>query len=199
MKRLPIFLIILSCSATAIWAQINSTNEKSIVKKEYHENGNLIQYDSTTVWRWNSDSTFNFPLDDNFAFDKDFPDMFEEFFTDSIFEKFGMLNEHRFPLFNEDDFLRHFQYSVTDSMIIREFPFEHDSIFNYHFGHSFPGDFDFPEFENIKKLFEEQLKQHSFKFPEFNSPEQKLEWERLMQKQQREKEELINKWEGKKL
>lgn len=199
MKRLATFIFVFIFSATAIWAQTNSPDEKSIIKKEYDENGNLILYDSTTVWQWNSDSTFNFSLDDNFAFGKDFPDMFEEFFADSIFEKFGMLNEHRFPSFNEEDFFSHFKHSVPDSIIIREFPFEHDSIFNYHFGHSFPGDFDFPEFENIQKLFEEQLKQHSFKFPEFNSPEQQEEWDKLIQKQQKEKEELIKKWEGKKL
>lgn len=199
MKRLVTFLFILGCSTTTIWAQKNSPDEKSIVKKEYDENGNLIKYDSTSVWQWNSDSTFNFSFDDNLAFEKHFPDFFGESPTDSIFEKFGMLHEHHFPLFNEENFFSHFQHTLPDSMIIRGFPIERDSIFNYHFGHSFNGDFNFPEFEELQKKFEEQFKQHSFKTPEFNFPEQKEEWENLIKKQQKEKEELMKKWEGKKL
>ena len=199
MRSFAIFFIILFCGSFQIWAQKNSPDEKSTVNKEYDENGNLIKYDSTYVWQWNSDSTFNFPFDENLAFGNHFNDFFGEFDTDSIFEKFGFSNKDWLQSFNNEDFFEHFHRSFPDSAIIQNFPFKTDSTFSFHFEDHFPGNFNFPEFEEFQKQFEEQLKQHSYKVPEFSSPEQQEEWEKLMQKQQKEKEELMKKWEGKKL
>lgn len=198
MKLLSTLFIILFCVPSKIWAQKNVPQEKSIVNKEYDENGNLIQYDSTFVWQWNSDSTMNFSFDDNFAFGEQFPGNFGEFFNDSIFEQFGFLN-HQFPSLNHDEFFRQFQHSFPDSTFFRSFPFEQDSTGNFQFGLQFPGNFYFRDLEDLQKLFQEQFKQHSFGIPEFNSPGQNEEWEELLKKQQKEKEELMKKWKGKRL
>lgn len=197
MKRLGLFLFTIILVSIQVWAQKNTSEEKSIVNKEYDENGNLIQYDSTYVWSWNSDSTMNFSFDNKFDFGKDFQDIFKEFDFDSIFEKFGLLNDHKFEPFNDEEFFRHFRHSIQDSLIVHQFPFENDSVFNFQFGQQFPGNFDFREFEDLQKQFEEQFNIHSFRSPDFQSPEQKQEWDKLMKKQQKEKEELMKKWDGK--
>lgn len=194
MKTFSTFLIILFCVSPKIWAQKNTPQEKSIVNKEYDENGNLIQYDSTYVWQWNSDTTINFSFDDNFAFGKGFPEMFGEFDADSIFEQFGFLNDHHFPSFNNDEFFGQFLHSFPDSAFFKDFTFKQDSTFNFQFGPQFHGNFDFRELEELQKQLQEQFKQHSFRVPEFNSPKQQEEWEELMKKQQKEKEELMKKW-----
>jgi hypothetical protein len=195
MRSLVIFLMTMSFASTQVWAQKNAPEEKSMVNKEFDENGNLIQYDSTYVWQWNSDSTMNFSFDDNFAFGKEFPGMFGEFFNDSIFEQFGFLQDHQFQPFSDEDFFRQFQYSFPDSVFIQEFPFEKDSIFSFDFGNQFPGSFDFKELEDLQKQLQEKLNHQNLVFPEFKSLEQREEWEKLMQKQQKEKEELLKKWE----
>lgn len=194
MKKITTLLAILLWASAQIWAQKNTPQEKSIVNKEYDENGNLIQYDSTYVWQWNSDSTMNFSFDDNFAFGKEFPAMFGVFFNDSIFEQFGFLNDHQFPSFNDDDFFRQFQHSFPDSAFFKDFTFEQDSNFNFQFGPQFHGNFDFQELEELQKQLQEQFKQHSFSVPDVNTPEQQEEWEELMKKQQKEKDELMKKW-----
>jgi iron uptake system EfeUOB component EfeO/EfeM len=53
---------------------------------------------------------------------------------------------------------------------------------------------DIPEFEELQKQLQEQFNHQNFIFPEFKSSEQHEEWEKLMQKQQKEKEELLKKW-----
>lgn len=194
MKKLATLLIFIFCGSVQIWAQKNTPDEKSIVKKEYDENGNLIQYDSTYVWSWNSDSTLNFSFDDNFEFGKEFPDIFGDFNSDSIFEKFGFSNKERFLPFENDDFFGQFQSSIPDSLFVNGFQFESDSVFNFHFDNQFPDNFSFPEFEEIQKQLQENFNLHNFVFPDFNSPEQEDEWDELMKKHQKEKEELMKKW-----
>jgi hypothetical protein len=137
----------------------------------------------------------NFSFGNNFDFGNDFHGMFGEFFGDSIFEQFGFLNDQRFQAFNDEDFFGQFQHSFPDSMFIHEFPFEPDSMFNFGFGHQFPGSFDFKELEDLQKQLQEKFNHQNLVFPEFKSPEQQQEWEKLMQKQQKEKEELLKKWE----
>jgi len=194
MKTFSTFLIILFCVLTQIWAQKNTPQEKSIVNKEFDKDGNLIQYDSTYVWQWNSDSTMNFSFDNNFAFGNGFPEMFSEFNADSIFEQFRFLDDHRFPSFNNDDFFGQFLHSFPDSAFFKDFTFKQDSTFNFQFGPQFHENFDLRELEEMQKQLHEQFKQHSFRVPEFNSPKQQEEWEELMKKQQKEKEELMKKW-----
>jgi hypothetical protein len=185
------------CLSVLTKAQKNVPEEKSIVNKEFDENGNLIQYDSTYVWQWNSDSTLNFSYDNSFAFGKEFPNMFGEFFNDSLFEQFGFLNEHHFPSFNDEEFFQQFQHSFPDSMFIQKFPFEHDSIFSFDFGNQFPGSFDIKDFEELQKQMFEKFNHQNLVQPKFNSPGQQQEWEELIRKQQKEKEEFLKKWENK--
>lgn len=203
MKRILIFQMFFLTGVLAVQAQQKQTipQEKSIVNKEFDENGNLLKYDSTYVWQWNPDSTFNFSFDDKFAFGKQLPGMFEEFFNDSVFEQFGFLNKRDFQPFGDEDFFRHFQHSFPDSIFIQGFPFEQDSIFSFDFGNQFPGSIDpntfgFKELEDLQKQLQEKFNQHHLMVPEFKSPEQKEEWEKLIQKQQKEKEELMKKWEN---
>ena len=188
MRSLAIFLIVTFCALTPGWAQKNTPEEKSIVNKEFDENGNLIQYDSTFVWQWNSDSILNFSFGDNFVFGNDFPGMFGEFFNDSIFEQFGLRNEPFFHPFGDDDFFRHFEHSFPG------FPSKRDSTFNFGFGKTEPFNFNIKELEDLQKQLQEKFNQHNLMVPEFKSPEQKEEWEKLIQKHQKEKEELIKKW-----
>jgi hypothetical protein len=189
MKHVLFLSILTAFAALQGWAQNNSPEEKSIVNKEYDENGNLIQYDSTYVWQWNSDSTFNFSFGDKFNFGKDFPGMFGEFFNDSIFGQFGLGKEPFFQPFGDDDFFRRFEHSFPG------YPFERDSAFNFGFGNKEPFNFDFKELEDLQKQLQEKFNQHNLMVPEFKSPEQQDEWEKLIQKQQKEKEELIKKFE----
>ncbi|TNF43215.1 MAG: hypothetical protein EP310_04820 [Bacteroidetes bacterium] len=184
--------VVLFTAVLMVQAQNQKTlpEEKSIVNKEFDENGNLLRYDSTYVWQWNSDSTFNFSFGDKWPFGQKFPGMFEEFFNDSVFEKFGLFNDPSFQPFGNDDFFGQFGHSFPG------FPFENDSVFQYHFGQPFQDDFGMKEFEELQKQLQEKFNQHNLMVPEFKSPEQEEEWEKLMQKQQKEKEELMKKWEN---
>jgi hypothetical protein len=188
MKHVLFLSILTAFAALQGWAQNNSPEEKSIVNKKYDENGNLIQYDSTYIWQWNSDSTMNFSFGDNFVFGNDFPGMFGEFFNDSIFEQFGLRNEPFFHPFGDDDFFRHFEHSFPG------FPSKRDSTFNFGFGKTEPFNFDFKELEDLHKQLQEKFGQQHLLISDFKTPEQQKEWQEMMQKQQKEKEELMKKW-----
>ena len=136
----------------------------------------------------------NFPIGNNFDFGNDFSEMFGEFFADSVFKNFGFLNDRHFPSFNDEEFFQQFQHSFPDSMFTFGFPFERDSIYRFEFGHQFPGSFDFRDFEDLQKQLQEKFNHQNLVFSELKSPDQKEEWEKLMQKQQKEKEELLKKW-----
>ena len=62
MRKITLMSIVLFSGVLLVQAQNKKTmpEEKSIVNKEFDENGNLLKYDSTYVWQWNPDSTFNF-------------------------------------------------------------------------------------------------------------------------------------------
>lgn len=197
MRSLIAISIILFCASTPILAQKNTPHEKSTVKKEYDENGNLIQFDSTYVWQWSSDSTINFKQDENFAFGNHFPQFFSDFDADSIIRRFGFSDKKMLIPFDDEDFFSHFQNSLPDSMFTGKFPFKADSTMNFYFGHQFPENFDFDEFEEIQKQMLEKFNQQNFPNPDFKSQKQKEEWEELIQKQQKEKEELMKKWKEK--
>ncbi len=197
MKSLIATSILLFCAFNSILAQTKSPQEKSVVNKEYDENGNLIQYDSTYVWQWNSDSTFSFPMDRNFAFGNHFPPFFDEFNTDSIFQKFGFSNKDMLMPFDDEDFFSHFQHFFPDSMHLNGLPFEADSTLNLYYGQKYPGYLNFQKFEDFQKQMLEKFNQQNISHPEFKSQEQKEEWEKLIQKQQKEMEEMMKKWEEK--
>lgn len=188
MRRITFFLIITLFTSVNCWAQKKTPEEKSIVNKEYDENGNLIQYDSTYVRQWNSDSTFNFSFADSLFSGREFPDFFGELHNDSIFKHFGFQNEPFFNPFGDDNPFRHFDFGFPG------FPFELDSTFSFGDGNRHPFNFNLKEFEDLQKKLLQQFSHHNFVIPEFKSPEQKEEWEKLIEKQQKEKEELLKKW-----
>jgi len=173
--------------------QENAPDEQTIVNKQYDENGNLIQYDSTYVHQWSSDSTFIFPFDDHFAFGGNMEELMQHLMGDSIMANFGFPHEFDFSPF-DDNFLNPM---MSDSMFVQRFHMHPDSLYNFHrmFPDHLQNRFDFPDMQALQKQLEEELNLHGYKFPEFKSHEQKDEWDKLIEKQKKEQDELIKKWE----
>ena len=101
MKRIGLILALTLIASGQIFGQNQKLpkqpDEKITVNKKYDDNGNLLQYDSTYVHRWSSDSTFRVPLpDENLNFGRGFPDLDEylnNYMNDSTFGNFyGNLN-----------------------------------------------------------------------------------------------------------
>ena len=163
MKRLTAIVIIFSVVTLSVNAQKKTPEEKSIVNKEFDENGNLLKYDSTYVWQWSSDSTFNFSFGDDWAFGQNTPGMFGGFFNDSIRKKFGFLNDPTIQPFDNEDFFQHFGHSFPG------LPFENDSVSGYHFGQPFQGNFGLGELDRLQKQLQEQFNQRNFIVPDRKS------------------------------
>ena len=87
MKRLVLIALVFTTGFTFLQAQEKQTKpeEKTIVNKEFDEDGNLIKYDSTFVWSWSGDSAFQFgfPMNDFFS-GKNLPGV-DESILDSVF------------------------------------------------------------------------------------------------------------------
>ncbi len=206
MKKLVIGLTGLLLFSGHLFAQENKTqkdpDERIIVNKKYDDNGNLIQYDSTYVHQWSSDSTFQFSFpDDNFFAGKGFPDLndfFENFMNDSAFGGFRFPGNLQFNPFGDEDFFGDFQF--PDSMMNR-MPFDNDSSMYFYFSDStgnFPPGFEFPNLKDFQKQFNDQFGNSPFKEfekPQFNNEKQREEWEKMMEKHRKEMEELKKKWE----
>lgn len=203
MRYLVVLIMTFPFAAEPIFAQTENPDEQSIVNKKYDENGNLIQYDSTYIHQWSSDSTFNFPLDGNLDFGEGFADMnslLQEFFGDSVNSGIGINHHFQFPPFDDEDFLNQFPPSLHDSLFNGHSPLKNDSLMSHYFGlkGNLPNEFQVPDMEEFRKHIMEQLDKNKLNFPEFKSPEQQDEWEKLVKKHQAEKEELMKKWEEKK-
>ena len=217
MKKSVFITFVLLFAGTAICAQQQNEqkepDEQVIVKKQYDEQGNLIQYDSVYYHKWTTDTTFHFGFPgDARSFGRDFPGIerfMNEFRNDSVFGKgtfppqpfsFGF----RFSPFDDEDFQNRYKPDFPDSLLLFDFPYRFDSLFfNFDFGPSqkLPHQFDEKFFED----FEERLNRHFFRFrdenfafPGFKNEEHRQEWEELMEKHRRELEELQNKWDNNK-
>ena len=166
----------------------DAPDEQITVNKQYDENGNLIQFDSTYVHQWSADSTFNFPFDENFAFGGNMEDFLQQFATDSTLAHFG---------FSFGDFMNPLHPNTSDSIFLKKFHMNNDSLLNYHFNFQdmYPLGFEFPDIQAFEKQLQEELNNQGYVHPELKSKKQQEEWEKLMEKQQKEKEELIKKWE----
>ncbi len=81
--------------------QKNKPDEQITVNKKYDENGNLVQYDSTYVHQWSSDSTLNLPFDQHFNIGDDFPDALDNSSIDSMLQQLGIAHN-----FNVSSFRR---------------------------------------------------------------------------------------------
>src|SRR5690606_3566963 len=111
-------------------------DEKSIVNKEYDENGNLIQYDSTSVRSWSSDSTFTFPLDGTSPFSNGFPGMdeiFRDFFSDSTQFRYNFPENFLHSPFHDDEFFKQFGQAFPDSLFRGGNPYGSDSVLRHRF------------------------------------------------------------------
>ncbi|MGE0020528.1 MAG: hypothetical protein AB7S72_12730 [Draconibacterium sp.] len=197
MKRLLLIALILTTGFTFALAQEKATKpeEKSIVNKEFDEDGNLIKYDSTFVWSWSGDSAFqfNFPMNGFFA-GKDFPG-FDESMMDSVFSNHFNNQFFNFEPFENDEFFGQFENQFSDSAFSQHFEFFGDSAFVFPFGsdNSFENFFQ-GDFEAMHKEMMRHFGNMPMGSPRFESEEQEKAWQELMQKQQKEKEELLKKW-----
>ncbi|HCE57177.1 MAG TPA: hypothetical protein DER09_05070 [Prolixibacteraceae bacterium] len=195
MKPYFIITLMLSTAFLNVTAQVNKPEEKSIVNKEFDEDGNLIKYDSTFVWSWNGDSAFqfDFPINGFFA-GKDFPG-FDEFMMDSVFSHHFNKQFFNFEPFENDDFFEQFGQQFPDSAFSQHFKFFGDSAFVFPFGsdNSFENFFQ-GDFEAMHKEMIRHFGNMPMGTPRFESEEQEKAWQELMQKQQKEKEELLKKW-----
>jgi len=180
-------------------------DEQIIVNKKYDENGNLIQYDSTYVHQWSSDSTFQFLFpDDDFFAGKEFPDInefFQYFMGDSAWEGFQMPDDFGHLPFDDEAFFNQFGGRFSDSTMMRMLPFGPDSAIQ-HFYFNNPGNvppgFGLYNFEEMEKRLNEEMEKfrsYNFQMPQFNNGEQEQEWQELMEKHRQEIEELKKKWE----
>lgn len=203
MKRVVIYLAILIFTAVQVEAQEQKRNqnpdEQITVNKKYDENGNLIQFDSTYVRRWSSDTTmqFAFPDHDFFA-GKGFPDIdqfLHDFMSDSIL---GF--QHGVTPFNRDEFFKPFRQTFPDSML-QNFSFRQDSLY-----FDFPMDSlpylppgFMPDFNELMQGLHDHLGSVPNSFfdisPKFLLPEQQNEWQQLMEKHRKEMEEFKKKWD----
>ncbi len=198
MKRMFLFMMISAVGFATANAQEKATKpeEKTIVNKEFDEDGNLIKYDSTFVWSWSGDSAFQFefPVNDFFAV-KDFPG-FGKMFSDSVFAKHFNHPFFDFKQFDNDEFFKQFGQQFPDSAYSQHFEFFGDSafVFPFDFGNGFESDFFSKDLEQLHKQLERQMGELHSAMPRFETDQQRKDWEELMQKQQKEKEELLKKW-----
>jgi hypothetical protein len=198
MRRIVIFTLLCTAGMFQLHAQdtdtLSTPDEQTIVNKKFDENGNLIQYDSTYVHRWSSDSTFNMPFDENSAFGRNLQEYLNNFMNDSLMANFGF--RHDFSPLGDDDFMNPLNPSIPDSVFMKQFHMNQDSLYHFHFNFDqFPQEFDSPDMQALHKQLQEELNRKGYEFPEFRSKEQQEEWEQLMKKHQAEKEELLKKWE----
>lgn len=216
MKKLIFLGAIVFVTVHSVFAQQQkeqkSPDEQIIVNRNYDEQGNLIEYDSTYFHKWTTDSTFYLGIPgDKTLKNWNFPGIeqfMNEFWNDSLFRNrpytprpfsFGF----EFSPFGEDsDRLNPRLFS--DSLFQRNFPYRLDSLF-FKFGTTpFPDkqpDIDHKFFEN----FGERLKEHfyryrdeDFAFPEFKNFQHQQEYEQLLEKHRKELEELKKKWDEQK-
>ena len=205
MKRLILLLSITLCSAWFVDGQEQkigkNPDEQIIVNKKFDDNGNLIEYDSTYVHQWSSDSTFHFSFPDSSFFSgRGFPDLqsfLNEFLNDSSMGNTPFRQPFGFSPFGEDEFFQPFSFGLNDS-IWNHFSLKRDSLFQeFHFDSlgAFPHGFIFSDPDELRKQWFSQIPGFSFDPPELKSDEQKEEWKKLMEKHQKEMEEFQKKWE----
>lgn len=189
-------------------------DEEIIVNKEYDEHGNLLRYDSTYSFQWRSDTTFSFPDFGGWQdmFSNAFP--FRDMFTDSLFHDMPFFRDFPSRFFEEDSVDHPFPFGfdpfTSDSSFLRRFSFQFDTTLFMGPDSSFllPPGFIIPEMNSLKDLLKEfgenqdsdpfspffyrQIPPGTDRFPDL---EQQKEWDALIERHQREMEELRKKWE----
>ncbi len=209
MKKIITLLTLTFLAAVNVPAQENKQNklpeQQIIVNKKYNEKGDLTGFDSTAIITWKLDTTLSigFPFD-SLSY-KRFPGIeqfLNEFWNDSIF---------RSPAFPESPFSFEFHFSpsiprpnkkymptIPDTFIRPDYPFRFDSLlFDFEFDQEKP--FSDDSRQQFMQDFEKRMNRYFFNndhlfSPHFKNDEQRREWEELMDKQQREREEFQRKW-----
>ena len=195
MKKFVILSVLLIAGVLQLNAQDQKQkkdpDEKIIVNKKYDDNGDLIQYDSTYVQQWSSDSTFNF------SFGNGFPNMIDHSMIDSMLQQFGFSGNFGISPFGDEDFFEQFGDMFSNLPFTDQFDFHNDSTLQLHSGPhgQLPDFFNSPGLDQWQKQFQKQLEQFNEYMPQFQNEEQRKEWEKLREKQQKEMQELMNKWE----
>lgn len=212
MRKSVIFTVILSVSVFTLMAQEQkeqkAPDQQTIVNKKYDDQGNLVEYDSTFISSWSADTTFHFGFPDNdpqFQF-PGIEQFMNQFWNDSLFGDFSMPRQpfsfgFHFSPFDDDAFNGFQRYALPDSVFSNNFPFQIDSLF-FNFRFNTPdGTNNLPQ-HHFFDDFEEQMKQHffrfrddSYSFPGFQNQEHRQEWEQLMEKHRQELENLRKKWQ----
>lgn len=203
MKKLFFLIMGILFPIASLFAQEAEKNdepdEQIIVNKEYDNEGNLIGYDSTHVSKWSSDTTLQLPFGIPHFGGDDFPGMeelFSDFFGDSARFNFNFPGNMQMPMWDGDKFMDQFSNMFPDSLFKGDFNFRTDSVFG-----NLPSDslFQlhdnriFPDLKIMEELMKEQFRKQEFR--EFKSPEQKSEWENLMQKHREAIREFQKRWE----
>lgn len=195
MKRILFIALMLTTGFIFVKAQEKpiKPEEKSIVNKEFDQDGNLIRYDSTFVWSWSGDSAFQFEFPMNGFFSGNDIPGFDESMMDSVISKQFNNNHFNFEPFINEDFFNHFQEQFGDSAFTKQFDFFGDSafVFPFDFGNSFGNDFFSGDFDVMHERLMEQLNDLNFDKPDFESEEQEKAWQELIEKQRKEQQELL--------
>lgn len=214
MKKLVITALLFSVAVWGVKAQQQEEqkepDEHIIINKKYDEQGNLIGYDSTSIRKWNMDTTFHFGFpDDGSSSQWDFPGIerfMKEFWNDSVFGNPSLPNQpfsfgFKFSPFGEKGFDQDNRPSFPDSLYSGEFPFQFDSLF-FDFGFDssdeLPPGFDRESFEDFEKRLNrhfDRFQDENQSFPGFKNEDHLEEWEQLMEKHRQEIEELKKKWQ----
>jgi hypothetical protein len=211
MKKLVFTFLLLSVSAFVLKAQKQedqkTPDEQIIVNKKFDEQGNLIQYDSTYIHKWSTDTTFRFGFpDDGMSYDWNFPGIkrfMNEFWSDTVFGSPSLSQQpfsfgFRFSPFDDEELRKGRRSLFPDSLFAGNFPFQFDSLFfNFPSPKNHPG-FDQKFMEDFEKRLNEhffQFRADNFSFPHFKNEEHHEEWKQLMEKHQKELENLRKKWE----
>ena len=170
--------------------QKKDPDEQITVNKKYDENGNLIQYDSTYVHQWSSDSTMNF------SFGNAYPNLMDHSYIDSMMQQFGLSSNFGFSPLNDYDFCEQFNQMFPGSPFMDHFDFDNDSLpgHNANPQTQIPDFFNSPGFDQWQKQMQQQLKLYNEFMPKFQNEEQRKEWDELIKKQQKEMKELFEKW-----
>ena len=216
-KAMNRFILLMAVVFTASAAIAQTASEPSpkpeeeiIINKEYDEDGNLVRYDSTRTYRFYSDPSIESlnlgELEELFGESSPLMQLFQGMFAnDSLFA--GMPGFEGFP---DTAMVKNFSFKL-DSTFTRNFPFRMDSAMFIGPDSSFmlPPGFIMPNMQGLEELmkqfgdefgsddpFSDFLKRRDpADYERFFDPEHRQEWEELIERHQREMEEMYRQWD----
>ncbi|MFZ5429770.1 MAG: hypothetical protein ACOZDD_06025 [Bacteroidota bacterium] len=214
MRYLSIFIaaVFLQLAASAQNQRENSKSpdEEIRVNREYDERGNLLRYDSSYIFRWHNDTTFQFPdfggWNDIFNRQSPFLDLFQGTFpSDSLWSGMPLFRDLPGRFFDSPEWFGAF--SFPDSSLFQNFSFQWDSTLFIGPDSTFilPPGFIMPNMNSLRDLLKDFGEFPDEFAPFFGHPDRRFdrfsdekimqEWQELMEKHKREMDELYRKWE----